>query len=68
MSHCSLIKGLLTTMTVARYIYNDISGCTIGAMIGKWCVPIRIGVLFIFIYFCFVLDRGTALSQKKLKG
>lgn len=36
-------------MTVARYIYSDISACAIETMTGKWCVLIKIAVGFLKI-------------------
>lgn len=47
MSHYSPIRTLSTIVTVARYIYSDISACTIETMIGKWSVPIKIVFFFL---------------------
>lgn len=49
MSHYGLIRPRPTIMTVARYIYTDISAYTIGTMIGNCCVPIKIAE----VYFSF---------------
>lgn len=51
-------------MTVARYIYSDISACAIESMIGKWCVPIKIAVGFLKIEQHSFVEKAKRMTDQ----